>query len=152
MLLRHRRIDPVLNCQIHAWVRQPCTAPVAALSKSLACEYLSLGNNAVNGCGLQSLGADEAVDYTSTDLSKRFADAPFDLVIDPVGGDTELKSYAVLGPNGTHSHITNRNSEEGRAEKNNSEWTDGKKYAVTLLAPDGEQLAQVAPPYHAGQA
>ena len=144
MLLRHCCIGPMLSRQTHTWVRQPCAVPVAALSKFLACGYPFLGNNAVSACGLQSLGADEAVDYTSTDLSKRFADASFDVVIDPVGGDTELKSYAVLGPNGVHSHIKNRNSDSGRAEKNNSEWTDGKKYAVTYLHPDAGQLSQAS--------
>ena len=106
----------------------------------------------MSGCAVQSLGADEAIDYTSTDLGKRFADAPFDVIIDPVGGDTELKSYAILGPKGVHSHILNRETDQERVKKNKAEWTGGQKYTETIVHPDGEQLAQVAPPCHAGHA
>ena len=93
--------------------------------------------------GVQSLGADEAVDYTAADLGKQFADAPFDVIIDPVGGETEEKSYGILAPNGRYSHIYNRDTNQERSKQMQSEWTDGRKYVMTICKPDANQLRQV---------
>jgi hypothetical protein len=38
-------------------------------------------------CG-QKLGADEAVDYSTQQVDQLYADKPFDVVIDPIGGET----------------------------------------------------------------
>jgi NADPH:quinone reductase-like Zn-dependent oxidoreductase len=48
---------------------------------------------------LRDLGADELIDYTTTD----FADglAPVDVVLDPVSGDYSARSLRVLRPGGT---------------------------------------------------
>lgn len=35
---------------------------------------------------MQELGADEAFDYTAGDFAKHFADKPFDIIVDVVGG------------------------------------------------------------------
>jgi NADPH:quinone reductase-like Zn-dependent oxidoreductase len=44
------------------------------------------------------LGADQVIDYTTTDFRTLVSD--IDLVIDPIGGDTELASLDVLKPGG----------------------------------------------------
>lgn len=54
---------------------------------------------------MQGLGADEVVDYTKEDFAAKYKDAPFDAIVDLVGGDSELKSYQVLKPGGTFAHI-----------------------------------------------
>ena len=55
---------------------------------------------------LQSLGADEVIDYTNEDFAKVYQDQPrFSAIVDLVGGDTELKSYDLLTEDGTYAHI-----------------------------------------------
>ena len=54
---------------------------------------------------MQSVGADEVVDYTKEDFSEKYKDKPFDAIVDLIGGDVELKSYNVLKENGTFAHI-----------------------------------------------
>jgi len=47
---------------------------------------------------VKKLGADEAIDYSSQDFSQLLHD--YDAVYDTVGGETTIKSYAVLKPGG----------------------------------------------------
>lgn len=54
---------------------------------------------------MQSLGADEVVDYTKEDFAEKYKAAPFDAIVDLIGGETEVKSYGVLKPGGTFAHI-----------------------------------------------
>ncbi|MEM1103680.1 MAG: NADP-dependent oxidoreductase, partial [Pseudomonadota bacterium] len=46
----------------------------------------------------RSLGADEVVDYAATDIREALSD--IDVVLDPIGGETNLKSYEVIRPGG----------------------------------------------------
>ena len=55
----------------------------------------------------QELGADETVDYTKEDFAERYKDKAFDVIVDPIGGEVEKKSYTVLAPGGTYAHIYN---------------------------------------------
>ena len=54
---------------------------------------------------MQSLGADEVIDYDKEDFARRLADKKVDAVIDLIGGDTEVKSYDILKEDGTFAHI-----------------------------------------------
>jgi NADPH:quinone reductase-like Zn-dependent oxidoreductase len=54
--------------------------------------------SARNADYVRGLGADEAIDYTTTDFSENLTD--IDVVYDTVGGDTHLRSYRVLKPGG----------------------------------------------------
>ena len=55
---------------------------------------------------LQSLGADEVIDYTQEDFAVKLRDQPrFSAILDSVAGETELKSYDLLTDDGTYSHI-----------------------------------------------
>jgi NADPH:quinone reductase-like Zn-dependent oxidoreductase len=47
---------------------------------------------------VRSLGADRAIDYSAEDFTKAVADC--DVVFDTVGGDVQIRSYAVLKPGG----------------------------------------------------
>src|SRR4029079_8068770 len=51
-----------------------------------------------------SLGADEAVDYTTGPLAGRFADV--DVVFDLVGGEAAADAVATLGDGGTFVTVT----------------------------------------------
>jgi len=48
---------------------------------------------------VRGLGADQIIDYQSGDFRNEVKD--IDIVLDPIGGDTNLKSYEVLRPGGT---------------------------------------------------
>ena len=47
---------------------------------------------------LRELGADDAIDYVNDDFTRL---APFDLVLDTIGGDTAARSWSVLREGGT---------------------------------------------------
>ncbi len=55
----------------------------------------------------QELGADETVDYSKEDFAEKYKGKPFDVIVDPIGGEVEKKSYTVLAPGGTYAHIYN---------------------------------------------
>lgn len=58
-----------------------------------------IGTASARGVALvTSLGADEAIDYTSQDFSQLVSDV--DVVIDTVGGETQKKSFAVVKKGG----------------------------------------------------
>jgi NADPH:quinone reductase-like Zn-dependent oxidoreductase len=59
--------------------------------------------SAANHAYLRGLGADEIIDYNTTDFTK--AVAPCDAVFDTVGGDVALRSFAVLKPGGRAAFI-----------------------------------------------
>ncbi|MBV8407114.1 MAG: NADP-dependent oxidoreductase [Alphaproteobacteria bacterium] len=52
---------------------------------------------------VRALGADEVIDYTTTDFTKAVRDC--DAVFETVGGDVALKSFAVLKPGGRAAFI-----------------------------------------------
>ena len=84
------------------------------------------------------------MDYTIAAFSKQFASTPFDVIIDPVGGDTEEKSYAILAKTGHYSHIKGRGTDAERSKTKQSEWKDGRKYTATVVKPNAEQLNQAS--------
>jgi NADPH:quinone reductase-like Zn-dependent oxidoreductase len=55
--------------------------------------------SAVNHDFLRGLGADEVIDYGTTDVAEAVRDV--DVVLDPLGGDSPLRSLATLRPGGT---------------------------------------------------
>ncbi len=67
-----------------------------------------------------------------------------DLVLDTVGGDTNLRSYAVLVKGGTLVSIVESPNAEKSAEF-------GVTAKVFLVAPNGAQLAQIAQSIDAGE-
>lgn len=110
---------------------------------------------------LQSLGADEVVNYREQDFAEIYKDPSkhFDAIVDLIGGtpiatfrclfgvnvwsqtwkimilagagETEVKSYGLLKPGGTFAHILNTGTSQERVDAA-KEWTD-KKYALNLF-------------------
>ncbi|CAK0787537.1 hypothetical protein CVIRNUC_010757 [Coccomyxa viridis] len=93
---------------------------------------------------MQELGADETVDYTKEDFAQKYKDQPFDVIVDPIGGEVENKSYTVLAPGGTYAHIYNEKTNPKNAEEAKAKWTEGRKYTLTLVQPNGAQLEIIA--------
>ncbi|MFD6496435.1 NADP-dependent oxidoreductase [Streptomyces sp. NPDC060188] len=59
---------------------------------------------------LRSIGVDEPIDYTSVDLAEAVRDV--DVVLDPIGGETGLRSLRVLRPGGVVVSIIPVGSDE----------------------------------------
>src|SRR5207237_7277450 len=59
--------------------------------------------SAANATYLRELGADEVIDYNTTDFTK--AAGQCDAVFDTVGGNVALRSFAVLKPGGRAAFI-----------------------------------------------
>jgi len=59
--------------------------------------------SAANLSYLRDLGADEVIDYNTTDFTKAVSNC--DAVFDTVGGDVALRSFAVLKPGGRAAFI-----------------------------------------------
>lgn len=59
---------------------------------------------------VKSLGADEFIDYTSTDFEDEVKDV--DVVFDPIGGETHKRSYQVLKKGGFLVSLVQKPSEE----------------------------------------
>ena len=84
---------------------------------------------------LKSLGADEVIDYTEDDFSKKLEN--YDLVIDTLGGEVQDKSFDILKKGGTLVSIVEEPDQE-KAEQL------GIAAKFHWLIPDGEELAALA--------
>jgi len=94
--------------------------------------------SAANNEFLKSLGVDQTVDYTREDFSQTLRD--IDIVLDPIGGETTIKSLQVLKPGGTLVSIVSGVKAEAQsiAGENN---IAAKNYLVHSSGEDTEQLA-----------
>jgi NADPH:quinone reductase-like Zn-dependent oxidoreductase len=90
--------------------------------------------SAANHDYLRELGADVVIDYRT----QKFEDVAkeVDVVLDPIGGETQARSVGVLKPGGTLVSIVGLGGAARRA-------TNIKAHAI-LVHPDGAQLARIA--------
>lgn len=94
--------------------------------------------SAANQDFLQSLRVEKFIDYTAEDFSAVAKD--IDVVLDPLGGETTMKSLQVLKPGGTLVSIVGGAKEpvqQAAAEKS----VTAKNYLVHSSGEDMEQLA-----------
>ncbi|RCW52384.1 NADP-dependent oxidoreductase [Halanaerobium sp. ST460_2HS_T2] len=84
---------------------------------------------------LESLGADEVIDYTKDDFDQKLED--YDLVVDTLGGEVQEKSFDVLKKGGRLVSIV-KDPDQEKAEKL------GVKAKFHWLIPDGEELSALA--------
>lgn len=83
---------------------------------------------------LKQLGADQVIDYHTTDFSQELHD--IDAVFDTIGGETLAKSYSVIKPGGALVTIAGATDEKLAKEKSidaNGIW----------LHPNGKQLTEL---------
>lgn len=99
--------------------------------------------SAKNHALLRKIGADEVIDYHTTNFAEVLADV--DLVFDTMGGEVQKNSFAVLKPNtGRLVSIVGIEDKQLAAEKNIS--------AESIwLQPNGEQLQKIADLMAAGK-
>ncbi|GAA2192008.1 MULTISPECIES: NADP-dependent oxidoreductase [Streptomyces] len=93
---------------------------------------------------LRELGADELIDYTTTDF--RTAVAPVDAVLDLVGGSYGPRSLDVLRPGGI---LVGASIDPGTDEQQAA--ARGLRYAWVASEPSGELLEQVTERIEAGR-
>jgi NADPH:quinone reductase-like Zn-dependent oxidoreductase len=72
------------------------------LAKHLGARVITTAS-AANQSYVRSLGADEVIDYTTQDFTKRVSGC--DAVFETVGGDVALRSFSVLKPGGRAAFI-----------------------------------------------
>ncbi|MDR3688160.1 MAG: NADP-dependent oxidoreductase [Fimbriimonas sp.] len=85
---------------------------------------------------LQQLGADELIDYRTTDYSQAVKDV--DVVLEGVGGEENMrKSLSVLKKGGILVSITS-------AEPTEAAEAQGKRAVYRFMQPDSAQLSQIA--------
>lgn len=94
--------------------------------------------SAANKEFLQSLGADDFIDYTAVDFSK--AAEAFDIVLDPIGGETTEKSVEVLKEGGTLVSIVG-GAKEAVQQLAGAKKVTAKNYLVHSSGEDMQQLA-----------
>ncbi|PSL31055.1 NADPH:quinone reductase-like Zn-dependent oxidoreductase [Planomicrobium soli] len=91
---------------------------------------------------LESLGADQVIDYKNEDFSEVLSD--FDIVLDTMGGEIRTKSFGILKSKGKLVSIIEPPSEG-----------EEKKYDVEIgylfLEPDGAKLQKLADLYESGK-
>jgi NADPH:quinone reductase-like Zn-dependent oxidoreductase len=93
---------------------------------------------------LQSLGADQAIDYTTTDVCATVRDV--DVVLDLIGGETGMRSAAMLRPDGLLITVPSATSREVVA----AAAAAGVRATGILVEPDGHGLEQLAALVHDG--
>lgn len=94
--------------------------------------------SAANADFLKTLGVDQTIDYTSQDFSQSVKDV--DIVLDPIGGETTLKSLQVLTTGGKLFSIVGGVKEDVLSLSKEKEATV-KNYLVHSSGEDMEQLA-----------
>lgn len=87
---------------------------------------------------LRQLGADEVIDYKTTDIATAVKD--IDIVLDAVGGETQLKSLSTLSQTGARTLVT-----LGAITPESKQYAEAHDLtAVSMfMSPNGKQLAAI---------
>jgi NADPH:quinone reductase-like Zn-dependent oxidoreductase len=85
---------------------------------------------------VESLGADQVIDYTTTRFTEALASNPVDLVFDTLGGQVQADSWSVLRPGGMLVSIISPPDEASARER-------GLKSAFVFIGPNAPVLEQL---------
>ncbi|NBI29288.1 NADP-dependent oxidoreductase [Chengkuizengella marina] len=97
--------------------------------------YVATTTSEKNVQFVKQLGADEVINYKTTDFSEVLSE--YDIVLDTLGGDIQEKSIKVLKDGGTLVALNQQPAENLGKEKN-------IKASFIFMQPDGEQLQEIA--------
>ena len=84
---------------------------------------------------IQKLGCDEAIDYKATRFEDHVRDV--DVVLDPVSGDSQLRSFGVLKKGGILVALTEEPRQDLARE-------NGVRATMIGVKPDGQRLTEIA--------
>lgn len=104
--------------------------------------YVAATASSKNAEVLESLGADQAIDYKEEAFEEVIKD--FDIVLDTLGEDIQEKSFGVLKKGGVLVSIAQPPDEE-KAKKHDV------KAAYVFMQPEGEKLRKLADLYEEGK-
>ncbi|MFF4270592.1 NADP-dependent oxidoreductase [Streptomyces sp. NPDC001536] len=128
------RVEPGDRVLIHAAAGGVGHVAVQ-LAKELGAYVIGTARSANHGF-LRALGADELIDYTTTDF--RTAVTPVDVVLDLVGGPYGPRSLDVLRPDGL---LIGASIDPGTDEQQAT--ARGLRYVWVTAEPSGKTLAQI---------
>lgn len=94
---------------------------------------------------LRELGADELIDYTTSDFAKS---RDVDLVLDPISGDYGPRSLDTLKPDGSLVDIVGHGPDRAEVRRKADEL--GLRFAEFYVTPSGADLAEIAKSADAG--
>lgn len=102
---------------------------------------------------LKQIGCDEVVNYREQDAGQLYADAPFDICVDMVGGAEQMELlYSKLAKKGGwYSHILNRGTDQAVLEKLKQGEGEKPNVHTVFVHPSGSQLAEIADLIKAGK-
>jgi NADPH:quinone reductase-like Zn-dependent oxidoreductase len=156
------RLQPGQKVLVHAGAGG-LGSTVIQLAKHLGAHVVTTASGK-DAQGLRDLGADEVIDYTTADFAASLRGC--DVVLDALGGDTLMKSLAVLEPGGLAISVVGP-PDAGFAEQIGLPWLKpvlslmsfrvrsrarklGVRYAFLFMHADGAQLKTLAALYDAG--
>lgn len=113
------------------------------MAKSAGARVIATAS-ATNHALLRSLGADQCIDYRSSDWPMALAGS-CDCVLDGAGGDTRARSWQVLKPGGVMVAIAMPPIDPAEAAAH------GCRAALAQVVPDGERLRKIGQLVDAGQ-
>ncbi|GAY74016.1 NADP-dependent oxidoreductase [Lentilactobacillus kosonis] len=97
-----------------------------------------------NKKALQNLGADVVVDYHDNEAMSQITD--MDLIIDTIGGQTQLAAFSYLKPRGKQISISPKDPQAAKIAKETH-----KDYQAIWLRTNGSQLAEIGEMMTAGK-
>ncbi|WP_251358802.1 NADP-dependent oxidoreductase [Kangiella sp. TOML190] len=104
--------------------------------------YVISTTSSKNAALVKSLGADQVIDYTTTDFSQVLSD--LDMVFDTLGGEVQESSFSVLKPGGLLASVVSPPSQEKAQEY-------GVKAMDYFIEPNAQILEQLAEMVDQGQ-
>ena len=105
------------------------------LAKTRGARVIGTASGAEHLSLIRALGCDQAIDYKTTRFEDQVHDA--DVVLDPIGGPTQQRSFSVLKPGGILVSLTEEPSKELAR-------SHGVRAAMIGVKPDGKRLAELA--------
>jgi len=84
---------------------------------------------------VRSLGADQVIDYQTQDFAKEVAN--IDIVLEPIGGDVNHRSYPIMNPGGTMLVVLRADpAEETRRQKMQEDYKVTTKVVEHIIKPE----------------
>jgi NADPH:quinone reductase-like Zn-dependent oxidoreductase len=105
------------------------------LAKSRGARVIGTASGSEHIRLIQDLGCDQVIDYKTTRFEDHVHDV--DVVIDPVGGDTQRRSFGVLKKGGILVELTEEPPQDLAREY-------GVRATMVGVKPDGRRLAEIA--------
>lgn len=135
-LYDHAHIQPGQRILVHAGAGG--VGSFAIQFAKLAGAYVITTARSENAALLRDLGADEVIDYSTTDFSTAIKD--IDIAIDAIGGETQRKSLDTLSESGARTVLA-----LGLVDDEARKYADDHQINLKgiMMTPNGKQLTEI---------